>query len=531
MTTHAGDPPPALSACGRYWFDAATADSAVLFFEKHCRLTEGKWAGRPFRLEAWQANDIIRPLFGWKRVTDNTRRYRRCIVWVPRKNGKSELAAGVALLALLGDREMAGQVYCMAATEKQARLVFSKATAMVSYSPALSALLEPFKTSIYCASLMSSIKPLTGTPSGKHGLSASGLIGDELHEWKDGDTYTFVHQSTGARAQPLEFLISTAGVRQGFGWDIWRESQAIIEDPELDPDTLVVVYAADPEDDWTLPQTWAKANPNLGVSLALDYLEAECHRAQQSPALENAFRRYHLNQWTEQSVRWLPMRAWDAGAGDIGWRDLPEFLAGRRCFAGLDLASTTDLTAYALVFPPEDDLGPWYVIPRFFMPEDNIAEKQRIDRMSYVRLIAEGQISTTPGNVTDYHYVRAALCEDAARFDLQAVACDRWNASETMTRLQESDITVIQFGQGFGSYTAPCRQLERLVIASRLHHGGHEVLRAHAANVAVAMDAAGNIKPDKARATGRIDGIAATAMGIGLALPKEVATEFSFAFA
>lgn len=518
------------SACGRYWYDAKVADSAVQFFARHLRLTEDRWAGQPFVLEPWQADDIIRPLFGWRRVSDGTRRYRRAVVWVPRKNGKTELAAGVALLALLGDGTSAGQVYSMAATEKQARLVFGKACAMVSASRALGKQLEVLKTAIYCPSLHASFRPLSGTPAGKHGLSASGLIGDEVHEWRDGDLYTFVHQSTAARAQPIEFLISTAGVRQGFGWELWLDCQAIRANPDVDPETLVVIYAADPDADWTDPQTWRQANPNLGVSVSQEYLVAECQRAQQSPALENAFRRYHLNQWTQQAVRWLPMRAWDASAGDVGWRDFPEYLAGRKCFAGLDLSSVTDLTAYVLIFPPDEDAGEWYAIPRFFLPGDNLEEKQRSDRAPYVRWAGEGQLRLTSGNVVDYSHVRAALIEDAQVFDLQGVAVDRWNASETMTRLGDAGLNVLQFGQGFASYTGPAKHLERLVLAGRFRHGGHELLRMHAENVAIDTDSAGNIKPTKARSTGRIDGIAAACMGIGLGMPREATQEMHLSF-
>lgn len=504
----------------KYWFDERAADKAVAFFEQHLRFTEGEWAGRPFRLEPWQADDIIRPLFGWKRA-DGTRRYRRAFVWVPRKNGKTELAAGIALLALLGDAEPGGQVFSIAKDKDQARLVFAKATAMVQRSPSLSPLLECLKPSIYCPSLNAAFKPLSGNAEGKHGLSMSGLIGDEIHEWPSGDLYTFVHQSSVARRQALEFLISTAGKQGGFGAQVWEECLRVREDPDVDPETLVVIYAAEAEDDWADPETWAKANPNLGVSVKREYLEAECRRAQESPRLENDFRRYHLNQWTAQDVRWLPLDRWDRCAGEVAWRDLPERMAGREAWGGLDIASTSDLTALKWVFPPLEQGEPWRVVSRFFCPEASIEVRSRRDRVNYERWVREGALIATPGNVLDYSYVRQQIFADAERFRVQGLAIDRWNATQLAVELQEEGLPVVLFGQGFASMSAPSKEFERLVLAEEIAHGGQPVLRWCVGNVAVETDAAGNIKPSKAKSAEKIDGVVSTVMGIGITSRRE----------
>lgn len=513
------------SECGRFWFDAAAAEKAVAFFPRYLRFTKGEWAGQPFVLEPWQADDIIRPLFGWKRK-DGTRRYRRCIVWIPRKNGKTELAGGISLLALMADAERGGEVYSIASGGDQAKIVFDIATTMVINSQDLARHLETFKTSIYCPELGASFKPLTGRPHGKHGLNPSGIIGDEIHEWVDADLYTFVHQGSGARRQPLEFLISTFGTRGGYGYELWRECERILSGESEDEETLVVVYRAEEGDDWTDPATWAKANPNYPRSPKHDYLAAECSKAQTSPRQENDFKRYHLNIWTEQAVRWLPMDSW--GASTRRWEDadFEKALEGRRCFGGGDLSSTTDLTAYSLWFPPEEwwqgenDKGTWTKLTRAFVPKDTIERRARQDRVPYDEWVRSGALRATDGNVVDYEFFKASVFQDAARFKIEAFGIDQFLAVQLAIQLREQGINAVLMRQGFLTLSAPSKELERLVLSRRIDHGGHPVARWCAANAAIATDPAGNIKPAKDRSTERIDVIAADVNALGMALAE-----------
>jgi len=522
---------------GEFWFDEKAADLAVEFFPSHLCFTKGEWAGRPFHLEDWQANDIVRPLFGWKQP-DGTRRYRRCFVWVPRKNGKTELAAGIALLVLLGDGELGGEVYSIASHEGQARLVFSQASTMAAKSGALTNDLVCLKSSIYCPALNASFKPLSGKAEGKHGFSASGLIGDEIHEWTSGDLYQFVHDSEDARRQPLEFLISTAGKKGTYGEEVWDECGKILDGTLDDPVTLVVVYAADPEDDWTSEEVWKKANPNLGVSKKLNTMRDNARRAQQLPRLENHFKNYHLNMWTEQAVRWLPIDGvddegkkfgWNQCAGPAHWKELEPRLAGKRCFGGLDLSATTDLSALVWWFPIQDGLDVPIVLPRFFKPADLVKQHARRDKLPYEHWVREGALITTPGNVIDYEFIRAQVYRDAEKFrvahvnnpkrepDEGGIAIDRWNAVETAVKLEEEGLPVVRFGQGFASMSSPSKELERLVLCNGFHHGNHPVLKRHAQVVAIETDPADNIKPAKNKSTERIDGIVAMIMAIGIA--------------
>jgi phage terminase large subunit-like protein len=531
---------------GPYWYDQRAADKAVRFFADHLVFSEGEWAGQPFLLEPWEEHDIVRPLFGWKRA-DGTRRYRRVFVWVARKNGKTELAAGIALLALLGDAEPAGQVFSIASEKDQATIVFTKASNMVARSSTLADRLECLKESIYCPELNASFRPLSGKPKGKHGLNMSGLVGDEIHEWPNGDLYTFVHDSASARRQPIEFLISTAGQKGTHGEEVFKECQATLAGDIEDPGTLVVIYAPDQDDDWTKETTWRKANPNWGRSVKVDEFTAKFKLARQLPRLENDFKRYQLNIWTESAVRWLPIDSvndegrrfgWDHCIGPLPWKDpgkTPDEsqfelrLVGKLCFGGLDLSATTDLSALAWWFPIQAGLDVPAVLVRFFKPADLVKDHSKRDRLPYDRFAKEGALITTPGNVVDYAFIQEQIRRDAERFKIAftgetdrkphegGLAIDRWNATETAVKLEQEGIPVAFFGQGFASMSAPSKELERLVMGNGLHHGAHPLLRRQAQAVAVIGDAADNIKPVKDKKSLRIDGIVAMINALGIA--------------
>lgn len=519
-----------------YWFDESAAEKAVRFFPEHLCLTKGEFAGRPFLLEDWQADDIVRPFFGWKRP-DGTRRYRRCYVWLPRKNGKSELAAGIGLLVLLGDAEYGGEVYSFASNEDQARIVFDRATSMVQRSATLSGLLDCFKTSIYCAQLNAALKPISGSAEGKHGFSTSGLIGDEIHEWKNGDLYQFLHDAEGSRRQPLEFLISTAGEKGTHGEVVFGECLNILDGTDPDLTTLVVIYAAGPEDDWQDPAVWAKANPALGKGKKLGTLEAEAREAVQKPRLENNFRRYQLNQWTEQAVRWLAIDAtdangrkfgWDYCKGPVPWQDLRAALKGKRCFTGIDLSSIVDLSAIVHWFPVQPGLEVPVVLPRFYKPADYLDEHGKRDKLPYRKWATPGRdqaLIATDGNVVDYDFLKRDLLADWEAFDIGGIGIDKYNATQFTVDIQKLGLPIEFYSQGIMAMNPPAKELERLVIGNAFHHGGHPILRQHAKVVRVKQDEAENIKPVKNEATGRIDGVIGTVVAIGMATISPPAVE------
>lgn len=502
------------------WFDEAAADKAEAFFPKYLRHTEGEWEGVPFQLAAWQ-RQIVRATFGWKRA-DGTRLIRTVWIEVPRKNGKTEFAAGISILMLIADGEPGGQCFSLACDKGQASIVFDKATLMVAMSPELQAYLETFKTSIYCAQLHAAFKPLSSSAKTKHGFSPSFAVGDEVHEWKDGEVYQVVHDGMGARRQPLEFLITTAGLKgHGFAAEMHNRAEQILAGVIIDPTFLPVIYAANDNDDWTDEKVWAKANPNLGISPKLDFLRDQCAKAQENPRLENNFRRYHLNQWTEQITRWLPMDKWQLCTAHPDkpayWKDLPDLLRGRECWVGCDLSSKLDLTALTAVFPPLEEGERTVMLWQAFVPEENVVRRAKKDRVPYDHWVRDGAIIATPGNVIDYDVVRAAIEGWADMFVIREIAFDRWNAQQLATQLANDGAQTVGFGQGYASMSDPAKDLESLVVGAKLEHGNHPVARWCAGNVAVDEDAAGNIKPSKAKAVEKIDLIVSAIMGLGRA--------------
>jgi len=507
-------------------FDPVIAERAAAFFPSYLVHTKGRWAGRPFVLSPWQ-DALARMLFGWR--LDGKRLFRRALIWVARGNGKSEFAAGLLLLAWLFDGELGGEAYVIAADRNQAGIVFTMATRMVQLSPALAERIETFKTSLYCPELLASVKPLSGQAEGKHGLSCSVLVGDEMHEWRDGDLYEFVKQSEIKREQPLEFLISTAGqARKGYGWTLWEESLRIRDGTFDDPTTLVVIYAPAEHDDWREPSTWVKANPNLNVSVQMSDLERLFTRAQESPRLETNFKRYHLDMWVGQDLRWLDVAALRKGSGrpsiaqDAPWRRFADEMRGRRCFGGLDLSSVSDLTCLLWLFPPDEEYRRWIVLPRFWVPTDNVERRARRDRVPYDIWSARGAIEPTTGNVVDYDPVIAAHHEGLELFDVQGVAYDPFNATATVNTLVAEGMPMILMRQGVQSLSSASKQLERLILKGDIDTGGHPVMDWMIGNVAKYEDRHGNIKPDKERSSEKIDGVSALVNALALCDSDEI---------
>lgn len=499
------------------WFDAALADRMVEVWPVWFRHTEGRWGGKPFHLAPWQSA-IVRLLFGWK-LQDGFRLYRRLILWIARKNGKSEFLSALALAFFLVDGEFGGQAYAFASSEAQARVVFDKAKTMVTLSPHLSRAITIQADSLYVPELRAKFEPLSGKPTGKHGLSASVISGDEIHEWRDGELLNTLHQSTSARDQPIELLASTAGLKgRGHGEVIFEECRQIESGDNDAPDTLVVIFAAHPDDDWTLEANWRKASPNLGISPTLRFMQDECKKAKDSPRLEADFRRYYLNQWVGTAERWIPMDRWDAGAPDKDrWRRIEDEMRGRVCFGGLDLSATSDLTALVWVFPPEGKETRYTILPRMWVPADTIELRSRRDRVSYASWAEMGAIQPTDGNSVDYPTIRKRVMDDAEIFNVQSLAVDRlFQGHETGVILLDQGLPVEFFGQGFLSMSQPSKDFERLSLSGLLDAGGQPCLRWQVDHVAYRQDDAGAIKPSKNKSSDKIDGIVALIMAIGM---------------
>lgn len=491
-------------------FDQAAARHVIDFFA-FLRHSKGEWAGTPVRLEPWQ-QFVLGCMFGWKRM-DGTRRFRTGLVEISRKNGKSTIGAGVGLYLLDADGEGGAEVYSAATKRSQAKITFDEATRMVKSSPFLRRRIKTVRDNLHIMNTASKFEPLGRDADSMDGLNIHGAIVDELHAHKTRDVWDVLETATGARRQPLMFAITTAGFdRQSVCWEMHEYSQKLLERLVVDDSFFGIIFAIDEEDDWEDERTWVKANPNLGVSVKLDDLQRKAIKAKEMPSALNSFLRLHLDLWTQAESRWMDAEKWLA----CGLAVDGEGVRGRTCYAGLDLANTTDLAGYALVFPPATAADRYQVLWRYFIPEEAMRQRSRRDRVPYEAWVRAGYITTTPGNVIDFDFILAALDEDAQRYDIQEIAFDRWGAAQIQTKLQEKggEDWLVQFGQGFASMSPPMKELERLVLDEKLAHGNNPVSNWMIGNLVAREDPAGNIKPDKEKSIEKIDGIVMLIMAL-----------------
>ena len=501
----------------KYYFDQDAVDEVVAFFEQGLRHTKGKWAGQPFLLEPWQL-DFITKVFGWKRTADGLRRYRIVYCEIPKKNGKSTFAAGLALYLLTADGEAGAEVYNAAGDRKQAGIVFDISKQMCEHSPLISGRTQRFRDSIFVPETYAKYEVVNAEAGTKHGINPSAVIVDELHVQPSRDLYDTLENGVAAREQPLVISITTAGWdRTSICWELHEHALKVMAGDLEDDEFLGIIYAADLEDDWTDPAVWKKANPGFGVTIPESYFAAKCNRAKQIPSHQNAFRRLHLNQWTEQDSRWIATKDWRNCEVGISM----ELMAGRNCFAGGDLSSTRDITAFSFVFPPDDDWPKWLVLHRFYMPESNIQKRNDESKGKYLNWKQHGYIIPTPGNVVDYDFIREDLQLVGENIHIEQMALDRWNAVQLMTQFTNDGLDVVPFGQGFTSMAAPTKELEKLIVSGAIGHDGNPAMNWMIGNVSVRQDPAGNMKPDKAKSSEKIDGVVSTIMALGVAIAAD----------
>ena len=496
-------------------YDKKRADYAVSFISCLCH-TKGIWSGRPFELLPWQEK-IIRDIFGTIKK-NGWRQFNTAYIEIPKKNGKSELAAAIALLLTCGDFEERAEVYGCAADRQQASIVFEVAADMVRMCPPLAKRIKinaSHKRLLYLPT-NSFYQVLSAEAYTKHGFNVSGVVFDELHTQPNRQLFDVMTKGSGdARTQPLYFLITTAGTdTKSVCYEQHQKALDIINGKKKDPTFYPCVYGADEGDDWTDPEVWAKANPSLGYTITKEKVEAACNSARQNPAEENAFRQLRLNQWVKQAVRWMPMDKWNLCSTPVDM----EALEGRVCYGGLDLSSTTDISAFVLVFPPKDEDDKYWILPYFWIPEDNMDLRILRDHVPYDVWHRQGFLEATEGNVIYYGWIEKAIQHLGERFNIREIAFDRWGATQMVQHLEEMGFTVIPFGQGFRDMSPPTKELMRLVLGQQIAHGGHPVLSWMMDNVYIRQDPAGNIKMDKEKSTEKIDGAVAMVMALDRAI-------------
>ncbi len=499
-------------------YNKDAADFAVSFIECLCH-TKGTWAGKQFELIDWQEK-IIRDIFGTLKP-NGYRQFNTAYIEIPKKQGKSELAAAVSLLLCCADGEERAEVYGCAADRQQAAIVFDVAADMVRMNPALKKrvkILASQKRIIYQPT-NSFYQVLSADAYSKHGFNVSGVIFDELHTQPNRKLYDVMTKGSGdARTQPLYFLITTAGTdTNSICYEVHQKALDIMNGRKHDPTFYPVIYGSKESDDWTDPSVWKKANPSLGITVSIDKVKAAFNSAKENPAEENAFRQLRLNQWVKQSVRWMPMDKWDACAFPVD----EQALEGRVCYGGLDLSSSTDITAFVLVFPPEDESEGYTILPHFWIPEDNVNLRVRRDHVPYDIWKQQGYLETTEGNVIHYGYIEQFINNLGKKYNIQEIAFDRWGAVQMVQNLEGMGFTVVPFGQGFKDMSPTTKELMKLTLEKKIAHGGHPVLRWMMDNIYIRTDPAGNIKPDKAKSTEKIDGVVATIMALDRAIRND----------
>jgi phage terminase large subunit-like protein len=501
-------------------FDEQKAHRVLNFIEclKH---TKGEFHGKPFLLLPWQ-RQIVSDVFGTVRDEEpGKRQYTQAYIEIPKKQGKSELGAALALNMLVNDDEWKAEVYSCASDRQQAGIVFDVAVDMVKQSPALMRRIKiiPSTKRMIFQPNGSIYQVLSSEVATKHGLNVSACIFDELHTQPTRKLFDVMTQGSGdARKQPLFFFLTTAGTdRASICWEVHQKAMDILEGRKRDLRFYPVVYGLADGDDWQDERNWYKANPSLDHTITIDKVRDAYQKALETPADENMFRQLRLNQWVKQSVRWMPMDRWDECGGLVD----AVALEGRVCYAGLDLASTSDLTTIVLVFPSESEEEPYYVLPFFWLPEETVELRVRRDHVMYDTWEAQNFLMTTEGNVVHYGFIEQFIVSLGERYNIREIAYDRWNATMMVQTLEDDGFTMVPFGQGFRDMSPPTKELMRIVLERRLAHGGHPILRWNMDNAYVRTDPAGNLKIDKEKSTEKVDGAVALVMALDRAMKNQ----------
>lgn len=523
---------PVATAAGA-WFDGRAAEQAVKFFPACLKHVEGELAGHPFILETWQAA-FVGCLFGWKKKDAKgrtVRRYREALLYVPRKNGKTPLCAGIGLQYLFVDKERGQQNYIAASTKEQAGLLFRHAKGMIEQEPVLSNACRVYggnapggqSQSIVREREGSFLKIVAGDATvGQHGKNTNIAIIDELHEQPTRNLVDTFRTSMASANKPSPLLVyaTTADFDRPSICNEVHDYACKVRDGVIeDTAFLPCIFEATHADDWTKPELWARVNPNYGISVSEDYLARECERAKEEPAYQNTFLRLHLNLKTEQAVRLIDMNLWD----ECGESFTAESLEGRSCFGGLDLATVNDLAAFSLCFPPEDEGAEYLFLLWHWCPAETAAKRERKGRIPYETWAKEGLIELTPRRDIDYRFIRSRINQLRDIYSIQTVAYDPWNATHIAKELTDEDgLEMVEYRQGYITMNEPTKGLLRLLLSRQIRHGGNKCLRWQASNLASKPDPAGNLKPDKEASADKIDGMVAMIMSLGLALRNPV---------
>lgn len=513
-------------------FDPERVDRVLAVFHE-LRHTKGRLAGKPLDPDPWEVAYIIAPVFGWVHQNDQgdwVRIINEAYVEVPRKNGKSTIAGGIGIYLTCSDNEAGAEVVAAATTKDQAGFVFAPIKKLAETSPAMKGKVRALAGRITHPRTGSYFQVISSVGDAQHGANLHGAIVDELHLHKTPDIVEAVETGTGSRDQPLIVFITTAD--EGKPNTIYSRKRDRVERLAARiitaPNVYGVVFAADEKDDPFAELTWEKANPGYPISPTKRYLQQAALEAQQSPAQLAVFQRLHLNLRTKQRTRFVLLRDWDRNAGS---RFSAEDMRGERVFGGVDLASVSDITSLCWLFPRWIQLGDRLVLGyralwRNWIPEaalDAINERTAGEAAVWVR---DGHLELTPGDVTDYDFIRDNILEGLDLFDVQSIGFDPYNATHLTNDLLEAGAPMVKVRQGMITLSPPTKEVQRLTKLGRrdapmIEHGGNPVARWAVDNLAVVTDSAGNVKPDKENSGDKIDPFAALVTAMSEALNTE----------
>ncbi|MEO8277763.1 MAG: terminase TerL endonuclease subunit [Thermoanaerobaculia bacterium] len=495
-----------------FTWDLEAARRIIRFFPAVLCLTDGDFEGKPFHLGPWQ-QFIVGSLFGWKRA-DGSRRFRTAFCVTGTGSGKSPFAAGIGHYMTVADGEKRAQVYAAAAKKDQARIIFNTAVAMMEQSPALRRRLQPSGKPPHTWNLLdlkshSFFRPLSSDNKQSGGIVHCALV-DEIHEHEDPNTVDMLRAGTKGRRQPLIFEITNTGFdRTTVCYDHYDYSLRVLQGMHVDESWFCYVCGLDEGDEWSDERVWLKANPNLGVSIQLDYLRGRVNEALGMPNIQNIVRRLNFCEWTDAESVGIPVDQWIAAAAPFDEAEL----AGRECFVGLDLSASQDLTAMMAYFPGDPGKKA-RVLRHYFIPGEDLAKRGKSDRVPYDLWESQGHLTVIPGKVIRFDIVEKAILDFAQRYTVREVAIDPFGGMHLSNQLADDGFTVVQMQQSYTLLSPPTKELLRLVAGEEIEHGGDPVLKWMAANVALEQNAAGDIRPSKKRSKGRIDGIVALVMAI-----------------
>jgi phage terminase large subunit-like protein len=502
------------------YFDPSAANHAIGYFQFLKHWNGRDFAGKTFALEPWQQFGMA-SLFGWKNA-EGLRRFRTGYIEVSRGNGKTTWAAGVGLYLAFADGEPGAEVYCAATKKDQARIVFKDALQMRLASPDLRSHIQAFRDNLSDMRSGSKFEPLGADADTLDGLKPHGLIIDEVHKHKDRSVWDVLQTAMIKRRQPLTFAITTAGDGgPGIYLDLRNYAESVLEDTIQDDRYWCFPAVIDKEDDWEDEKCWPKANPNFGVSVVAEEMRTHAHTAKNQPAALNAFLRDNLGRPASAFARWIPPDKWNACVGySLKGKDAKSLLNeilptlhGRRCVIGIDLSETLDMTSAVKVFEPTEDDPRVFLIPRFYMPMENILEREKKDRIPYQMWAREQFITLTDGEVVDYDFILKDILEDSAKFQIGEIAFDPWNCRQFATNLMKHGFTVVEIRQGIKTCGEPSKRFLEYIYQKKIVHLGHPVLKFNAHNAVVRMDENGNVMPSKKKSTGKIDGLHASING------------------